>query len=231
MYVAQQSTIYCYAKNLILSEKDSAIQLLQRYVPKTRLLYRRVIMEKKQLLTMIFGLAVCLLSQSLWAAQTCNADINITKPNSIYIDHLDGTVSDSETGLMWQKCSLGQTWDAGVDANSGSDDTCTGLAIRKSWNAALTAVQTVNGNTIYGYSDWRLPNKNELKSLVEKACYAPSINETLFPNFVSNYYWSSSPSALIGNIVWIVDFNVGIYLTNSKLNGSYVRLVRGGDSL
>ncbi len=142
-----------------------------------------------------------------------NVDISITRPDSLYTDHGDGTVTDEATGLMWQKCSLGQ---------SGSS--CTGTALRFTWQAALAVA---NNNTGSGYTDWRLPNKNELASLLEDACYNPAINETVFPATLSSVYWSSSPYAYNINYAWIVYSGSGSVDYYNKSVSFYVRLVRG----
>jgi hypothetical protein len=144
-----------------------------------------------------------------------NADISITKPDSQYTDHGDGTVTDKQTGLMWQKCTLGLT---GTSCVSGG-------ALTLSWQAALASA---NNNTDYGYSDWRVPNKNELESLVEDACYNLAINETVFPATASSpSYWSSSPYANGNDYAWDVAFYYGYVSFNNKGSSGYVRLVRG----
>ena len=148
-----------------------------------------------------------------------NANIVITKPDSIYIDHLDGTVSDIETGLTWQKCSIGQTWNAGADTNSGSDDSCDSNHAQDTWQVALAKSNEVSG--------WRLPNKNELSSLTEVACDNLSINTNFFPNSLPFYYWSSS---LHGNVLnnrsWAVTFNDGVAEAREKSDFGAARLVR-----
>ena len=143
-------------------------------------------------------------------AQTCNANIARTAPDSRYQLLNNGTeVKDTQTNLIWQRCSLGQTW-------NGSS--CTGTAATYNWtNALQTAANIGNG--------WRLPNVKELDSLVEEACYNPSINETYFPNTISSYYWSSSPVANGSDSAWIVYFHLG-YDYYYKSNSYYVRLVR-----
>jgi len=61
-------------------------------------------------------------------------------------DNLDGTVSDGATGLMWSQ----------EDSGVGMD-----------WEAALAWVQVKNREGYLGHSDWRLPNAEELQSLVD----------------------------------------------------------------
>ncbi len=81
-------------------------------------------------------------------------------------DNGDGTVSDLSTGLMWQKNSVqGISWQDGLAY-------CQGLQLG-------------------GHSDWRLPDVNELISLVDYAQSSPSINGQYFTN-TSTHYWSST---------------------------------------
>ena len=157
----------------------------------------------------ILKLAALLVATSHSHAQTCNANITRSAPDSRYeLLNNNTEVKDSKTGLIWQRCSLGQTW-------SGSS--CTGTASTYNWtNALQTAANMGNG--------WRLPNIKELASLVEEACYNPSINETYFPNTISSYYWASSPVAYGSSRAWIVNFYYG-YGYDKSVN-HYVRLVR-----
>ena len=166
---------------------------------------------------------------SLLASSTvlalCNAHITLTKPDALYQDNLDGTVTDIETGLMWQKCSQGQSWNAGSDASAPLDDSCDNSASELSWGPAMNTAQTANANTALGYDDWYLPNKNELASLLEDGCDLPSINSSLFPP-PARSYWSSSLTSYPTNTAYNVNFHYGFAGTASKTNGKSVRLVR-----
>ncbi|MCB1660116.1 MAG: DUF1566 domain-containing protein, partial [Pseudomonadales bacterium] len=145
-------------------------------------------------------------------AQTCNANIARTAPDSRYELVNNGTeVKDTQTNLIWQRCSLGQTW-------NGSS--CTGTAATYNWTNALQTAANMG-------SGWHLPNIKELSSLVERACYNASINETYFPNTISGYYWSSSPVPYNSNYAWFVNFSNGSDNHHGyKGNNDYVRLVR-----
>ena len=137
-----------------------------------------------------------------------------------YTDHGNGTVTDKRTGLQWQQCT---------DGLSGA--TCgTGTATpQASFAAALARAATVNadvGGAGKGFADWRVPNKNELASLINYRCNAPSIQRSRFPGTPATSVWTSSP--LAAGLVWYVDFTDG-NVGPSGMNGSRVlRLVRAG---
>lgn len=151
----------------------------------------------------------------LWA-QTCNSAISATTPDSDFTLNGDGTATHHRTGLTWLRCSLGQSWDG---------TTCTGTASAYTWQAAL---QAPVGYSFAGLGDWRLPNKNELASLVERSCYEPAMNLTVFPDMASLYVWSSSPLAGSSDYAWSVYFLYGDVGFDNRSSSEQVRLVRGG---
>jgi hypothetical protein len=95
-------------------------------------------------------------------------------------------------------------------------------------HAAAVNAGTVGGQ--HGYTDWRLPNRNELTSIVELGCSWPTINTTVFPNTPSSNFWSSSPPADYSVDAWYVCFSYGNASNYGKSNSFAVRLVRGGQS-
>ncbi len=152
-------------------------------------------------------------------AQTCNANMAESTPTAEFTDHGNGTVTHSRTGLMWKRCAEGQSW------NAGSCTTLSPGAV--SWADALLAARQA---TFAGYTDWRLPNVKELKSIVEDKCYSPSINTSIFPNTPASSFWSASAYAGYSGYAWYVNFGYGFAGVSVKSGADQVRLVRAGQS-
>jgi len=142
-----------------------------------------------------------------------------------YADNGNGTITDSATGLIWQKCS------AGLGTTLGNCST--GSISSYTWSSAISYCE---GLTLGGRSDWRLPNINELGSIIDYTkSINPTINSTAFPNtqsfspsvFQSFNYWSSSTYAQDTDSAWSVNFSVGLVDYSDKTNGYYVRCVTG----
>lgn len=125
----------------------------------------------------------------------------------------DGSeVTDTATGLVWRRCSEGQTWNS-------TTTTCTGTAATYTHEGALTQAKNQTG--------WRLPNVKELSSLVSLDRFNPAIDMAAFPSTVSNLYWTSSPNAGSVNWAWSVYFTHGaVNNTSDRTNSYYVRFVR-----
>lgn len=141
-----------------------------------------------------------------------------------FTDNNDGTVTDNETGLMWKKCTEGQ---------SGQDPlTCMyGSLNQFNWQEALQRAENVNAGTAgtnLNYTDWRVPNIKELASIAEEQCDSPAINDSVFPDTPSSGFWSASPYAANADSSWYVYFLDGSGSGNYKHSSYYVRLVRGG---
>jgi hypothetical protein len=147
----------------------------------------------------------------------CNSNIPASTPDNQLIDNDNGTVTDSKTGLMWKQC---------LEGLSGAD-CATGTAINFTWQQALQKPEIVNdADGFAGYTDWRLPNIRELRSIVEEQCSSPAINVTRFPNTPSSDVWSGSPVAFKSESAWVVNFYDGISFVDDRNSNYAVRLVR-----
>ena len=107
-------------------------------------------------------------------------------------------VKDLSTGHLWQKTIVGG----------------------KTWQQALDYCEKL---TYAGYSDWRLPNRNELVSLSNYEKYQPASD---FPNMERKIFWSSF--TISEDLVLSVDFDDGYTGSANKNDSSdiYVRCVK-----
>jgi len=143
---------------------------------------------------------------------------------------------DNTTGLLWEvKTASGlrgkdntYTWfkqDASV--NGGADGLKNGGRCEGSDCDTKSYVEAVNASGLCGVSDWRIPTKRELLSIVDNARFNPAIDKRYFPNSQSSHYWSSLPSADQDNSAWQVYFRFGEASPDKKSQGNLVRLVHG----
>jgi hypothetical protein len=130
----------------------------------------------------------------------------IAAPNPRFV--VDGTgncVTDNLTGLMWVRAP------SATPAN---------------WTTALT---NANGLTLCGFSDWRLPNRRELRSLVN---YGVSDNAALlntqgFTGVQAGFYWTSSSLAAGASNAWVVNMRGDVSSQPKNVTG-FVWPVRAG---
>jgi hypothetical protein len=147
-----------------------------------------------------------------------------------YTDHGDGTVTDNNTGLMWQKCSMWQ-----------NHLTCSGGAPYANWYQASgtyhaiynSSSMNVCGSLQLGeYTDWRLPTRKDLLTIVNHGTNNPAIETTVFPNTPCNQDYNGAWSSEYPNEydAWFVDFQYGeVKINDMNLGPRYiqVRCVRG----
>jgi hypothetical protein len=128
-------------------------------------------------------------------------------PGSRFIDNGDSTVSDQLTGLMWTK---------NADKANGKAE----------WEEALSNSAACNDG---GYTDWRLPNRKELESLVDLGRFDPALPAAHpFENVKPSYYWSSTTTANDEEHAWILHFYTGLVARDDKISGHHVWYVRSG---
>ncbi|MFP4485713.1 MAG: DUF1566 domain-containing protein [Campylobacterales bacterium] len=115
-------------------------------------------------------------------------------------------VLDTSSGLMWQ------------------DDTTISDTSSLTWSQAITHCGDL---TLGGYTDWRLPNRNELRQLATEKGYMPSV----FNQDPEEEYWTSTTYAGDSSRAWYQDYQGFISYTLKDGTGSavtYTRCVRGG---
>ncbi len=119
----------------------------------------------------------------------------------------NGIVTDTSTKLQWQ------------------DDTAVS-SLQWEWEIAINHCESL----ILGeHSDWRLPNINELKSIVDRSKEIPAIVDG-FVNTRTTYYWSSTTLTPENYKThsWLISFYDGSSINGSKDSSCFVRCVRDG---
>jgi hypothetical protein len=140
--------------------------------------------------------------------------------SALVVNAGNGTVTDTTTGLVWDQCAYGLT-----TTTTACD---TGAFREDSWAGAQEASVTANAAVYKGFSDWRVPNRNELESIMKIDSATPAIDSTVFPATPSAYTWTSTTDALQPNYGWCMNFNVGYSFAQYKAIVYPYRLVRGG---
>ncbi len=159
-------------------------------------------------------------------------------PTVRFVDNGDGTVTDNQTGLMWEKKTA-------CGAQNLSDPQCQENLYRWSTNLLdpngplfsdflarlnLDIANTSGGSCFAGHCDWRIRNVSELKSILVAPFFCgptPCIDAAFGPTQAS-FYWSSTTNASVPVNAWIVHFDSGIVSNGGKDFIVYARGVRGG---
>lgn len=135
---------------------------------------------------------------------------------------VDHGLRDKDNTYSWYQPDNSNNGGSAGTQNGGS---CTGSACD-----TYHYVQAVNAQGLCGTQDWRMPDVNELLSIVDNSLSYPnpSIDTAYFPNTNTSFVWSSSPNAYYSSSAWYVLFSYGHVNLGSKANYNHVRLVRGG---
>jgi len=158
-------------------------------------------------------------------------------------------VQDNVTGLMWEvktkaddlrAMSHRYSWYNSTGENDGGSAGAanvdglggTLVCVNKTDCDTEKYVAAVNAVGLCGYTDWRLPEEGDLRSIVDVSIApsgpTPTIDNDYFPNTFPGFYWSSSPDAGDASRAWYINFNSGQSGISKKNNNISVRLVRSG---
>lgn len=143
-------------------------------------------------------------------------------PQSFSEDHpeKDAVWIDPKTGLMWSRISIGQQW---------QDGHAKGEAKKMDWDEANQACEQLH---LAGFSDWRLPSKAELESLMKPNSSNYNAPDGVFTQpilqrvYEFGIYWSSSLLLSNKKYAWLVYFNYGYSHYSNRSDLNYVRAVR-----
>ncbi len=125
--------------------------------------------------------------QTLSATAIFGEDSDYTRNAPSFTDNGNGTVTDNNTGLVWQKTDSGEM----------------------TWDNARTGATSLN---LAGYTDWRLPTAQEAFCILDHE-RNPSLNSTYFVNNASGtpgYFWSSDLFYGDNTKVWCANSGGGL---------------------
>ena len=169
-------------------------------------------MEKKYSYVLFIPLILVLFLSLSFSGEAAKGK---TSRDGRYVDNGDGTVTDHRTELMWTQ-----------------KDSYADLGECRNWYKSKNYVSELKTG---GYSDWRMPTIEELKTIFERSKSnsnyrgAPSRLDPIFASFGAWWYWTSrtvGPCCARGIIFDNGKVGMGIRHT---CGNSGVRAVRLGD--
>lgn len=141
-------------------------------------------------------------------------------PDRTFSDFNNGTVRDDRTTLVWQKCSVGQTW-------TPTSPQCTAGAITS--HNFISALYTCRNLNLAGRT-WRLPNVHELRSLLDfsSSTADAKIDLNAFPNTPATASQYNTSNSIPASQIFRVNFTNATINTAALSVQSYVRCVSDG---
>jgi hypothetical protein len=131
-------------------------------------------------------------------------------PSPRFTENGNGTVTDNLTGLIWLK---------NADCFPGSGNGLTWEGSLQAANSLATPSCGLSDGSVAG--DWRLPNRNELQSLLDFGFINPALSNAAgtaqwtdgdaFSGVQSGSYWSSTTLPEFPNRAWL------IFLSNGEI--------------
>lgn len=150
-------------------------------------------------------------------------------------------VRDNVTGMIWeigapyvfQWYETDDTKNGGFEGNPITD---TGVGLTNDY------ISDKNSSKYCGFTDWRLPTRQELQGIINYHNTAPNAFDALFfpdiitgplpPSFINSpdiaaTFWTSSPDCDDSSKAWAVNFTDGKLVSITKTLKLHVKLVRG----
>lgn len=107
-------------------------------------------------------------------------------------------VLDRATGLTWTKNSCPSEFPL-------------------SWQEGLDFVEQMNKDARYGRNDWRMPNRREMRSLIDHSSKKPALTRGHpFKNIFLGWFWTSTTAAIATRYAWYVHLEGGRMFYGNK---------------
>ena len=146
-----------------------------------------------------------------------------------FSDNIEAWI-DTDTGLMWEIKTKENIKHLYVWSKEEIQTALSPKNLTDDVKDAFSYAQKLNANNHAGFSNWRVPTIQELKTLTKEKNKDYYIKYPLSKNIIFNGYWSSVSSANDTN-AWIVVLYNGGQGRNDKTNSYYVRCVRDNSGL
>jgi len=157
----------------------------------------------------IFLLIISFVNANEWFAKLDNKNNSVPDGTPVW-----SAIDDKKSNLMWEAKTSGNINDV--------------YKWREDSNSTYPAIEYCENLVLNGFNDWRLPNVNEFKSLIDYTTF-PVINNDYFKVDLQHvFYWSSSTVHLLQNDAWYLNVENGLTFYNGKNFEYAVRCVRGG---
>lgn len=140
-----------------------------------------------------------------------------------FVDNGDGTITDEVTGLMWEKLSADGSIHDSSEAYSITD-------------AVAVKIATLNSEQFAGHDDWRLPNRNELATLLNLGAVSPAtypqFNQGCDPGCTvtdcsctrDSTHWTSTSQHASPDYTYSINFSQGDVSQMQKVAGNTARV-------
>ena len=133
-------------------------------------------------------------------------ETGVAPPSPRFIDHGDGRVTDLMTHLVWLKNTSGQG--------------------QRTLASALARIQELNATSYLGYTDWRLPNSEEMASLLDHSNSYPALPTNHPFTNIKNDYWTSTAYSETKQLR--LQMRMGDFYAEAATEYNYVWPCRGG---
>lgn len=145
--------------------------------------------------------------------QDAETGIGLNHRGTRFVERSHFIIEDELTGLHWAK--------------SGSL-----FEFPISWEESLVLIEEMNSRATFGRNDWRLPNRRELRSLIDHSTKKPALpHDHPFVDVNLGWYWTSTTAARNRAYAWYLHFEGGRMFYGRKTDFYWAWPVAGNSSV